>query len=201
MIAFVHISKCAGKSVIKALNGFPDVGFYYNGVFAEFDENTTFLNYHYSLVNFKEAWKFAIIREPFQRILSAWLAWKIGFKVPWSFEEAVDLIIQGPIPRQITYLENQSNVEWRQTPEAFLSHCHPYADEVSDLDLVIPFPKLKEKWFEVCKHLGECRTLEHINSSAPAKLLLKYATKELHDIFWKCEHIYAKDRELYNSLL
>ncbi len=178
---FVHITKSAGTSIASSL-------------FEELPYHYTAPQYRviYGRKNFNRYFKFGFVRNPWDRLYSAYSYLKGG---GWNEKD------------QQWAAENLSNVSdfndfvlnWL-TPERLYSHIHfwPQSRFICDhkgkilLDYIAYFENINTDFGKICQKLNLNKQLSHTNSSKRESYLNIYS----EDAIKKVNSLYSKDIEL-----
>ena len=164
---FIHIPRCAGTSMERVLGVEEKTG---HGKIQTFYEYLTYLQV--GLPKFEDIFKFAFVRNPYDRFVSGYFAQ--GYKP----EDINDFILKGDWMDNI-YFQPQ----WR-----FL--CLTGSGNL--MDFTGKYENLEDDWYTVCKMLDINEKLPHINKSRNHGI--KY-TQEARDML---RNVYSNDFKLFN---
>ncbi len=182
-IIFVHIPKTAGLSIIKSIFG---------NVYGSGHRTITFFKMVFG-DEFNQFYKFSVIRNPYDRILSAYNFLKKGGinntdknnynKYLKKFNSFEDFVLNG-LNKKI-----MKNVIHFTPQYKFIC-----IDEVIKVDFLIRFELLEEDLNIVSKKIGEEIILPHINSNMHNKTT-KSLTNAVRKKIWK---LYKLDFLIFN---
>ena len=175
---FIHITKCAGTSVAKSL-------------FGELPKHYTAIQYRviFGRRTFNRYFKFAFVRNPWDRLYSAYSYLKGGGWSQWDHEW-----FQKNIGHALDF--NSFVLEWLQ-PKRVRSHIHfrPQTDFICDsrgrplLDHLGYFETLREDFRHITCILGLKTQLVHVNASKR----FDYRSVYTEDAIEKVRKLYYRD--------
>lgn len=190
---FIHVPKTAGSSMCTYLGerGFDPVKYYaphgpnddVTGVYV----NGTAWRIKRNLLDvWDDYFKFAFVRNPWDRIVSCWKNRATGYTEFGSF------LKDYPYPKRNPNLRKPQNLIWHTLPQ--IDHMND-EHQTNMMDFVGRFENLNEDLEKICQHINlEYSPLPHINKSSH-KPYWEYYTDELR-LF--VETIYEKEIKLYN---
>jgi hypothetical protein len=183
---FVHITKCAGVSISKSLLG--NLG----GGHLRIP--------HYQLIfskrEFEDYFKFTFVRNPWDRLVSAFLFLKKGGvnKVDkvWAAE---NLSHFEDFHTFVTEWVNRKNVNtWKHFVPQYKFVCEP-GDLTPKVDFIGHFERLGNDFTYIQKRLGINTALQHLNKTAGSKRDYKeYYTQATKEIV---AHVYEEDIRIF----
>lgn len=150
-ILFIHVPKTGGTSMsrrkfLQPREGWhTDVGYFYN---------------KYTNKNLDEYFKFAFVRSPYDRFLSATIGWIIPDKFNDISNEDEELCaeLNDYISKNFNSFDYAENA--LRTQSSFLVRSSRVG-----VDFLGRFENMKEDWKKICKTLGETSHLSHVNKS------------------------------------
>jgi len=177
---FIHIPKCAGTSIEKALNMFDN-----NELFG-YDENNKIAKQHLTSKQvleyipkkiFDDYFKFAFVRNPYDRAVSS------------AAYHKIDLI---------DFLTNSSKFDGKilhKIPfkQHLTQHLKPQNDYCYSLDFVGRYENLEDDWNTITGHLGINVKLKRENQSQHDNYRKYYLKKEKELV----DNLYKEDFELF----
>lgn len=180
-VIFIHIPKNGGISVEKAL--FKEkVGHTRLQLFQQYDPD-----------RFQEYYKFAFVRNPWDRLVSAYFFLKAGGRNPVDAQFSKDFLSDfNSFEDFVLSLENKRN---RKTVLNWL-HFRPQLDFIVDkkgvisLDYIGRFEVLEKDFDVLSRRIGIAASLSHENRSPRKKKYYEYYSKSMVEIVSK---IYKKD--------
>lgn len=184
---FVHLPKCAGVSVNKALFGNLGAG----------HMTLTQLSFAFSPKEMEDYFKFTIVRHPLDRLVSAFHFLKKGGFDPEDAKWADEHLT--PYSTFQDFVENWLTPEniWLkihfQPQHFFLEDCW---GEI-DLDFVARFERLETDFRQICDRLGSRVELPHTNKSVRGHFWDYYTPQTAR----KVADIYRRDMELFGYVL
>lgn len=179
---FIHITKTAGTSVAKSLFGY--LPYHYTAIqYRVFFGKKTFDNY----------FKFAFVRNPWDRLYSAYRYLKTG-----GWNEKDEAWGKTHLAQYNDF--NEFVIDWL-TPENIKKHLHfkPQHEFVCDrhgkllLDYIAYFETLNEDFHKIAAHLNIEATLESLNQNPGNSYKEVYSLPAISRV----EEIYAKDIALF----
>jgi len=195
---YIHIPKCAGTSISRTLES--------NGE-RKFEKDLCIWTQHATAIQIKkhyvneEQWnnyfKFAIVRNPFDRIVSSY-NWTCRHLKPCNFRDR--MYFKDFIFRKGKF-ENILNPNLIMKRENTYVHIQPSTDFIMDennklmIDYVGRFENLKNEWDFICEKLGTKIKLSHLNKySRDNKEYRDYYNDETREFVSKA---YEKDLKIF----
>ena len=182
-LIFIHIPKCAGSSLGTALAGTDIIGHYPWEVYRNYDAK-----------KFENHLKFAVLRDPIERFISAYSFLLNGGK------GGVDMRSQDIIRAKSTDINEFVQKHFDKKLMFDIIHFVPQHNFVTDyenklmVDLLFPLNKM-ERGIEILKkELGRDLSIDHVNKTSGKKIVLEEASIE------KLKELYDIDIELYKSV-
>jgi len=181
---FIHVPKAAGMSISSALFE-TEVGHLRLRDYQLADEE-----------KFQRYFKFAFVRNPWDRIVSAYVYLSRGGMPKYRYDLAFKKKVMDPCRSFEQFV-----MEWVDEKNIY-KHAHfvPQYRFVTDkeghvaLDFLGRFETLEEDFQEICGRLGIRREIKTVNVSGHAHYSTYYTNNEMIE---KVERIYAKDISLF----
>lgn len=186
-IVFIHIPKTAGNSIIKSLFGMPATGHHRASQYQKF-----------SAIQFEDSFKFAFVRNPWDRLVSAYHYLKQGgigvydieFRDKYlsnfnNFDDFLHKLSDPLFSARIT--------RWPHfKPQTTYLLCQ---DNKISIDFMGRFETIQNDYEEICRILRISRKLNTENSSNHKDYRTYYRSSRLIEIV---SDVYAADCELLN---
>jgi chondroitin 4-sulfotransferase 11 len=184
---FIPVNKCACTSMTAAIKGHPAALIVANRSFLlereiHRDEVT--------MCMWEQSFSFAFIRNPFDRLVSAWCMFREKYGV--SFEEVLDIALD----HDLGHRAGAGRLEEIKRHTLPLSHPHyglVDASGVPRIDFIGRFERLYEDWCQVCRSIGAHLTLPHLNRTKHVEYT-SYYDRRLRS---RAELIYSTDMEIF----
>lgn len=183
---FVHITKCAGISVAMSLFGNLGGGHL----------RITHYQLIFSKREFDDYFKFTFVRNPWDRLVSAFLFLKKGGTNKVDREWSAKNLTRFPdFHTFVTKWVNQKNVNsWKHFVPQYKFVCEPRS-QTPKVDFVGYFECLNDDFVQIQKRLGNHSSLQHLNKTEGAKKdYREYYTEATRKIV---EDVYHEDIRIF----
>jgi len=221
---FIHVPKTGGNSLQEILKIYSEDVLTTNGKYQDGIEdfgvtNTKYktkkhspLSYYHSVMEkclFEQLFKFAIIRNPWERMISLYFSAHRGPKIEWNRNKFIELVYRAKPLRYFICLNNNSRnkfieLVYRSKPlRYFINKIYRYRSYNkqnsktldNDIDFLIRYESLNDDFEKVCKILGiSPKPLKVLNQSRREHYSMYY-DDELIDLIerkFREEIIYGK---------
>jgi len=201
----IHFTKCAGKSIRQVVRKYENLHtVLFLGEQPKLHRDIGGLTSEYygdiSKEDWKQTFKFAIVRNPFDRLVSAMKAWqgkgcRYGMRdivgvaekcaaIGWDKIKEIDIVEKTQVDAQ----------GWWKREEALMTHLVPYTEfPLEDIEFFGRFEYLQDEWERICVILGINEDLPHNNRSKH----LAYDYYFNGDLVSRVEKVYGRDLEKF----